>query len=108
MPTFREGGWQQVSFEEDIFYLPPAGAKPFTLKQQHLTQLCSGGSDKTQHMQGEQGKELGFGQGACGVGLVSCLGFLTCQSTCPNSTIQLSPNATPVSEFSFSISLNTN
>lgn len=62
MSTFREGGWQQESLEEHIFYLPPAEAKPFTLKQQHLTELSSGGSDKTQHMQEEQGKDsLGLG-----------------------------------------------
>lgn len=32
-PTFGEGGWQQACLEEHIFYLPPAEAKPFPLKQ---------------------------------------------------------------------------
>lgn len=64
MSTFREGGWQQVCLEEHIFCLPPAEAKPFTLKQQHLTELSSSGSDKTQHMQEEGGNDssgLGWG-----------------------------------------------
>lgn len=52
-PTFGEGGWQQVCLEEHIFYLPPAEAKPFPLKQWYLTPLCSSGSDKTQHRQEE-------------------------------------------------------
>lgn len=52
-PTFGECGWQQACLEEHIFYPPPAEAKPFPLKQQYLTPLCSSGSDKTQHKQEE-------------------------------------------------------